>query len=204
MTVTHCLIITPKITLYTSFMERAKVFQICESQMEKLVNLYNISITCILFLWWSFYCRRMCLYKGKAVKHSYLSNFDKETNCHVNVKPGEYMPPTIQTNCLLVDLTDGLGELSTTSLPTNHFFNGVTMHSYLLGPWPGGGKANSRLWFKHLMPCMVEIGEWWKGLGFFNQELLSVFDELIVGLSLFSCRYCGKLCTFWCVIGQGL
>lgn len=68
-------------------MERAKVFQICESLMEKLVNLYNISITCILFLWWSFYGRRMCLYKGRAIKHSYLSNYDKETNCHVNAKP---------------------------------------------------------------------------------------------------------------------
>lgn len=54
--------------------------------MKKLVNLYNVSIIYVLFLWWFFCGRRLCLYKGRVIKFFYLSNFDEEINCCVNVK----------------------------------------------------------------------------------------------------------------------
>ena len=65
------------------------------------------------------------------MKYSYLSNSEKETNCHVHATLWVWKWPTIQTKeCVLVELIVGLQFLQSLC-PTNHFFNGVIMLSCL-------------------------------------------------------------------------
>lgn len=59
----------------------------------------------MLFLWWSFYRRRKCLYRGRAIKYFNLSSLDEKTNYCVNAHPTHACNQlTTRTSyCLLVN-----------------------------------------------------------------------------------------------------